>query len=47
MTWQHGGNVAYRQETDERFPHLAVGDTLAFPASTRAPQWCPSDLDRS
>ncbi|KAJ9143769.1 ABC transporter CDR4 [Pleurostoma richardsiae] len=47
MTKQFRGEVAYNQEVDEHFPHLTVGETLAFAASARTPSQRPGGLTRA
>ncbi|PKS08034.1 hypothetical protein jhhlp_006646 [Lomentospora prolificans] len=46
MTKQYRGEVAYNQEVDEHFPHLTVGETLAFAASARTPNERPQGRTR-
>ncbi|RAL58706.1 hypothetical protein DID88_003063 [Monilinia fructigena] len=38
MLKQFRGEIVYNQEVDKHFPHLTVGETLEFAASSRTPQ---------
>ncbi|KAF4957807.1 hypothetical protein FSARC_11183 [Fusarium sarcochroum] len=46
MTTRHRGDVTYNEEMDVHFPHLTVGETLAFAAAARTPHHRPHDLSR-
>lgn len=46
MITQYRGEITYNQEIDQHFPHLTVGETLAFAASARAPQQRPDGISR-
>ncbi|KAJ4191988.1 hypothetical protein NW755_004123 [Fusarium falciforme] len=46
MTARHRADVAYNEEMDVHFPHLTVGETLAFAAAARTPHHRPHNLSR-
>lgn len=46
MLKEFKGELAYNQETDKHFPHLTVGQTLAFAAAARTPQKRVKDAPR-